>query len=100
LILAIWVIEESAGMYDTVENRPTRAADSRGCLKKHGRKLTVLKGVNTFGELNICVWLERNDPKNAVDFVQNKTATIPDVIHTCTCLRYQYAITSSAGINH
>jgi hypothetical protein len=60
--------EEFASMYDTVENRPTRAADSLGCLKKHRRKLTVLKGVNTFGEWNICVWLERDDPQKRRGF--------------------------------
>ncbi len=39
---------------------------------------------NVFGEWDYCVWFECSNNDHAMDFVQNKLATIPGVIHTYT----------------
>lgn len=52
--------------------------------KNYKRNLTVYYIANVFGEWDNCIWFEASDHDHAMDFVQNKIATIPGIIHTYT----------------
>jgi len=76
-------------MYVTLlRTERTRTRDALKQLKdlpeNYNPNLRIYYVANVFGEWDNCVWFEADNHEHAMNFVQNKIATIPGIIHTYT----------------
>lgn len=67
----------------------TKTADALKWMKnlpKENKKphIKVYYVANIFGEWDNCVWFEAENHDHAMNYVQNKLAKIPGVVHTYT----------------